>query len=66
MQFILKLTLFDHQESLRQTMAGCILTRQEEITSNSRLQRLSAILNVFSEASENPIAWVFLKLTVHN
>ena len=25
----------------------------------SRLQRLSATLNVFSEASENPAAWVF-------
>jgi len=40
-------------------MAGCIPIRRKEITSNSRLQRLSAILNVFSEASENPTAWVF-------
>ena len=51
--------LFDLKESLRQTMAGCILIRREEITTNSRLQRVSAILNVFSEASENPTAWVF-------
>jgi hypothetical protein len=39
-------------------MAGCnFLSRG---IPNSRLQRQSAILNVFSEASENLAAWVFL------
>jgi hypothetical protein len=41
-------------------MAGCIpIRRKEEFTPTSRLQRLSATLIVFSEASENPAAWVF-------
>jgi hypothetical protein len=41
-------------------MAGCIpMNRKEEFTPTSRLQRLSATLIVFSEASENPAAWVF-------
>jgi hypothetical protein len=44
-------------------MAGCIsIRRKEEFTPTSRLQRLSATLIVFSEASENPAAWVFLLL----
>jgi hypothetical protein len=68
MQFNLEAYLYDHQESLRQAMAGCIPIRRKEIISNSRLQRLSAILNVFSEASENPAAWVFFnyQLTIIN
>ena len=60
MQILLKLNIYDHQGSLRQAMAGCISIYREEIVSNSRLQRLSATLTVFSEASENPAAWVFL------
>jgi len=48
MQFYLEAYLYDHQESLRQAMAGCTPIRRKEIISNSRLQRLSAILNVFS------------------
>jgi hypothetical protein len=44
-------------------MAGCIpIRRKEEFTPTSRLHRLSATLIVFSEASENPAAWVFLLL----
>jgi hypothetical protein len=30
MQIILKLTLYDHKESLRQAMAGCISFRRKE------------------------------------
>jgi hypothetical protein len=30
MQFTLEAYLFDHQESLRQAMAGCISIRREE------------------------------------
>jgi hypothetical protein len=59
MQILLKLNIYDHQGSLRQAMAGCISIYREEIISNSRLQRLSATLTVFSEASENPTAWVY-------
>jgi len=62
MQILLKLNIYDHQGSLRQAMAGCISFYREEISSNSRLQRLSATLTVFSEASENPTAWVFYKI----
>jgi hypothetical protein len=60
MQILLKLNIYDHQGSLRHAMAGCISIYREEIISNSRLQRLSATLTVFSEASENPTAWVYL------
>jgi hypothetical protein len=58
MQILLKLNIYDHQGSLRQAMAGCNSSNREEMISNSRLQRLSATLTVFSEASENPTAWV--------
>ena len=62
-RLLLKLNIYDHQGSLRQAMAGCIsIRRKEEFTPTSRLQRLSATLIVFSEASENPAAWVFLLL----
>jgi hypothetical protein len=62
MQILLKLNIYDHQGSLRQAMAGCISIYREEIISNSRLQRLSATLTVFSEASENSTAWVFYNI----
>jgi hypothetical protein len=49
--------LYDPKESLWLSMAGC--SQYGRGKPNSRLQRQSAILNVFSEASENPTAWVF-------